>query len=60
MFKHFIRLEWKAFSRSAAFGTNLFIKILMGLGALYFAVCFVAVGALLYFGLKKAGYEPVS
>ncbi len=59
MFKHFIRLEWKAFVRSAAFGANLAIKIFMALGALYFAVMFVLLGSLLYLGLEKAEMDPL-
>ncbi|MBF6609446.1 MAG: hypothetical protein ITG00_12065 [Flavobacterium sp.] len=59
MFKHFIRLEWKAFIRSASFGANLAIKILMGLAALYFAVMFILLGSLLYLGLEKAEMDPL-
>ncbi len=59
MIKHFINLEWKSFFRSAAFQTNLVLKIFMALGALYFMVMFTAAGAGAYFGLKKAGFEPL-
>lgn len=59
MFKNFIRLEWKSFIRSAAFKTNLIIKIFMGLGILYFAAIFLIVGALLYKGLLKAELDPM-
>ena len=60
MFKHFIWLEWKAFFRSASFGTNLFMKILMGLLALYFTVCFAILGIGLFFILKDEGLEPLA
>lgn len=59
MIKQFLNLEWKAFFRSASFQVNLFLKILMGLGALYFIVVFTGLGIGLYFGLEKAGFEPL-
>ncbi len=60
MFKHFIRLEWKSFLRSASFGSNLALKIFMGLGALYFIVCFALIGTGVFFILKDEGYEPLA
>lgn len=51
--KHFISLEWKSFFRSASFKTSVAIKIFMGLGALYFAVVFLGLGAGSYFIIKK-------
>ncbi|WP_291130345.1 DUF5687 family protein [Flavobacterium sp. UBA7682] len=60
MFKHFIRLEWKSFVRSASFGTNLALKIIMGLGALYFMACFAIMGTAVFFILKDNGMEPLS
>lgn len=59
MIKHFLTLEWKAFFRSASFKTNLVFKILMALGFLYFALIFVAAGFGAFYGLKKAGLEPL-
>lgn len=59
MFKHFIWLEWKSFLRSASFGTNLAMKIIMGLVALYFLACFAILGTTVYFILDKEGYEPL-
>lgn len=59
MFKHFINLEWKSFLRSASFGTNLALKIIMGLAALYFIVCFAIIGTAVFFILKKEGFEPL-
>ncbi len=53
MVKQFLALEWKAFSRAAAFQTNLAIKILMGLGALYFILVFLGLGAGSYYLIKK-------
>lgn len=58
MFKLFIKLEWKSFFRSASFGTNMVLKIFMILGALYFAVLFLALGFGIYPILEDAGLEP--
>ncbi|WNH08592.1 DUF5687 family protein [Thalassobellus suaedae] len=44
MVKQFLRLEWKAFFRSASFGKSLGIKILMSFFALYFMVMFLFIG----------------
>ena len=61
MFKHFIKLEWKSFFRSASFATNLALKIIMGLAALYFIVLFVALGAAIFFIIKEEAHlEPLS
>jgi hypothetical protein len=60
MFKHFIQLEWKSFLRSASFGTNLALKIIMGLGALYFMACFAIIGTSVFFILKEEGLEPLA
>ncbi len=53
MIKKFLYLEWKSFVRSASFATNLFIKILMGLGALYFIAMFAIMGAGGFYFLKE-------
>ena len=55
MFKHFINLQWKSFIRSASFKTEIWIKILMGLGAVYFIVVFLGLGIGSYFMIEKAG-----
>lgn len=61
MFKHFIKLEWKAFFRSASFATNLALKIVMGFMAIYFMVIFVAAGVGVFFLLKeKFHLEPLA
>jgi multisubunit Na+/H+ antiporter MnhC subunit len=59
MFKHFIMLEWKSFLRSASFGTNLAMKIIMGLVAVYFLACFAILGTSAFFILEKSGLEPL-
>jgi hypothetical protein len=59
MFKHFIMLEWKSFLRSASFGTNLAMKIIMGLVAVYFLACFAILGSASFFIIKDYGLEPL-
>lgn len=53
MFKHFIILEWKSFLRSASFGTNLAMKILIGFFAIYFMIIFVGAGIGSYFFIRE-------
>ena len=61
MFKHFIKLEWKSFFRSASFATNLALKIVMGFMAIYFMVIFVAAGVAVFFLLKEEFHlEPLA
>ena len=57
MFKHFINLELKAFFRSASFGTNLVLKILMAFVAIYFAVIFIALGSGAFYLIKESGFS---
>lgn len=45
MFLRFIRLEWKAFVRSQAFGTNLGIKIFLGIVAAIYSLMFLGASA---------------
>ena len=49
MIKHFVSLQWKSFVRAASFKTNLAFRILMILGALYFAAVFLMLGVGVYF-----------
>src|SRR5690606_24042555 len=60
MIKHFIRLEWKAFWRSAAFRTNLALRIILFLVAVYFAVVFIMLGVGLYFLLTELKMDPIA
>ncbi len=53
MIKHFLRLEWKQFFRSASFGKGVALKILLLFLALYFIATFLAIGLSLYPLLKK-------
>jgi hypothetical protein len=54
MIKQFFSLEWKAFIRASSFQTNLAMKILMGFGALYFVVVFLALGVGVFFIIEDA------
>lgn len=60
MFKRFIYLEWKAFTRSASFASNLALKILMGFLAIYFTLIFLALGVGAFYALKKMNLDPVA
>lgn len=59
MLKQFISLEWKSFKRSPSFGSGILMKILIGFAAAYFAVCFLILGAGLYFILEEMGLPPL-
>ncbi|TDW50195.1 hypothetical protein EV144_102630 [Flavobacterium sp. 270] len=59
MIKKFIYLEWKAFSRSASFGKNLVMKILIGFLMIYFSLIFIGAGAGVFYLLKKMNLEPL-
>ncbi|MEO5787737.1 DUF5687 family protein, partial [Gelidibacter sp.] len=64
MFKYFISLEWKSFIRSASFKANLFLKIMMVLGALWMIASFSILGFGAYYmieeGLNKEPFEVVN
>lgn len=55
MFNYFIGLQWKSFFRSASFKTEIWFKILMALGALYFILVFLSLGFGSYFIIEEAG-----
>ena len=60
MFKRFLVLEWRAFIRSATFSTNLALKILMALGALYFIGVFLLLGVGTYYLIEETlGTDPL-
>ena len=48
-------MQWKAFIRSASFKTEVWFKVLMGLGALYFILVFLGLGLGAYFMIEEAG-----
>lgn len=60
MIKKFIYLEWKAFTRSASFGTNVAMKILIGFLMVYFSVLFIGMGVGSFYVLKKMNLEPLT
>ncbi|WP_395051544.1 DUF5687 family protein [Flavobacterium sp.] len=59
MIKKFLYLEWKAFIRSASFGTNLALKILLGFIAILYAFILLMVGIGAFYGLKKMNLDPL-
>lgn len=60
MIRLFLTLQWKAFFRSASFKTEIWFRILMGLGALYFILVFLALGVGSYFMIEKSGLgDPI-
>ncbi len=59
MFKHFIKLEWKSFLRSASFGSNLALKIIMGIFAFLIIVEFLALGVFSYDILEENNLKPL-
>lgn len=59
MIKKFIYLEWKAFIRSASFGSNLAMKILIGFLMIYFSILFIGMGVGAFYMLKEMNLEPL-
>jgi hypothetical protein len=59
LIQHFLSLEWKSFSRSASFGTNLAIKMLMAILALLYSFALLSMGIGLYYGLKENHLDPL-
>ena len=57
MFKHFIVLQWKSFTRAASFKTNVAFRVLTVFGALYFTAVFLALGLGSYYIIKDAGVD---
>ncbi|WP_029036350.1 DUF5687 family protein [Salinimicrobium xinjiangense] len=62
MFKHFLSLQWNAFTRSASFGKSLGLKIFMAFIAIYFSIVFLFLGIGLYPILEEVfpGGEPLN
>ncbi|WDF63527.1 DUF5687 family protein [Flavobacterium sp. KACC 22763] len=59
MIKKFIYLEWKAFIRSASFGKNLAMKIIIGFLMIYFSLIFIGMGVGAFYVLKDMKLEPL-
>lgn len=60
MIKKFLYLEWKSFLRSASFGTNLALKIVIGVFAFFYAIMFLFMGIGVYYGLEEEGFNPLT
>ncbi|WP_289664032.1 DUF5687 family protein [Flavobacterium panacagri] len=60
MIKKFIYLEWKAFIRSASFGKNLTMKIIIGFFMIYFSLIFIGMGVGAFYMLKEMKLEPLA
>ncbi|MDY0989955.1 DUF5687 family protein [Flavobacterium sp. CFBP9031] len=60
MIKKFIYLEWKAFIRSASFGKNLTMKIIIVFLMIYFSLIFIAMGVGAFYMLKEMNLEPLA
>ena len=60
MIKQFLFLEWKAFTRSASFKMNLFIKITLGLIAAFYLVMILFLGVAAFYALREKNLEPLS
>lgn len=61
LIQHFLSLEWKSFSRSASFGKNLALKLVMGFLVAYFLLSFLVLGITLYSILQDSfpGQKPL-
>ncbi|AWA29236.1 hypothetical protein HYN48_03550 [Flavobacterium magnum] len=60
MIGKFLYLEWKSFTRSASFATNLALKIFMGFMALYMITVFLLAGiAGFYVVREELGLDPL-
>ncbi|WP_116790390.1 DUF5687 family protein [Flavobacterium psychrotrophum] len=57
MFKKFLWLEWKAFTRSSAFGTNLALKIFMGIMAFIYSLGVLSMSIAAYYGVKEEMHQ---
>lgn len=59
MFKHFIKLEWKSFFRSASLGSNIALKIILGLFATILILEFLALGVFSYDIMEEYNLKPL-
>jgi Family of unknown function (DUF5687) len=59
LIQHFLSLEWKSFSRSASFGANMALKILMAILALLYSFALLSMGIGLFYGLKENQLDPL-
>lgn len=59
MFIHFIKLEWKSFFRSASLGSNIALKIILGLFAAILILEFLALGVFSYDIMEEYNLKPL-
>lgn len=59
MIRQFLQLEWRSFFRSASFKANIIIKIILGIGACFYAAMVFMLGIAAFYGLKEKGLEPL-
>ncbi len=59
MILKFLYLECKAFVRSASFGTNLALKIILGFIAVLYSFLFLMMGIGAFYELKKMNLDPL-
>lgn len=59
MILKFLYLEWKAFTRSASFGTNLALKIILGFVAVLYTFMFLMAGVGAFYALKQMHLDPL-
>lgn len=60
MLKQFLSLEWKAFSRSASFKMNLFLKIFLGIIGAFYLIMILFLGVAAFYALEEKDLEPLS
>lgn len=59
MILKFLYLEWKSFIRSASFGTNLALKIILGFVAVLYTFMFLMAGVGAFYALKQMHLDPL-
>ena len=59
MILKFLYLEWKAFTRSASFGTNLALKIILGFVAVLYTFIFLMAGVGAFYALQEMHLDPL-
>lgn len=59
MILKFLYLEWKSFIRSASFGTNLALKIILGFVGVLYTFIFLMAGVGAFYALQKMNLDPL-
>jgi hypothetical protein len=58
MIKRFLLLEWKSFLRSASYGSNVALKIIMAIFGIFFLAFFTLMGISSYFIIEELKLDP--